>query len=515
MKNKLLIILALSITAISTTYAGEHKDTYINDHRIVKERRAHELNIERTKATKDLSERISGRGTMRITLDANNKRENTYRKIEVNKKRLEDLRDNTYNWQAKERILLLAKVYDSTTNLEWSARTAWAMDVGGDTEDTANHAHIQYRWLNSTVRSYYDKVKSKENSKMSLDQALKFAKENLTWAIDYSDSAHKSMAWIVSRPEGWTWEARCKVVADLSDDLVNFYTKSLAEIEEVKAQSVPKALEASVKAQRKEADIAFNKVRSKAKADYDSDVTESLTAYNTAVARAKEIVVDVLDDPWVNKEPSFNYVTDCFSNDTLASAFIIKGYKHKDKLELSYEGIYEDPTGIDKAFDKFAEQCFAIIVPKSGTNTEIAKDGTLGVYRHWWWLGDTVKENKSSLDKFTITRGGIGTIKISAVSDKTKYIDTIIKSIETLKTTIPKPVYLVYGESSTSPDFEAEKTNVNQIIDRLTRLGKLDLIAGTTIVNAKKGTFTAYDLEGNEVSNSFKIEHPNYPDYNR
>jgi hypothetical protein len=58
-------------------------------------------------------------------------------------------------------------------------------------------------------------------------------------------------------------------------------------------------LEASVKAQRKEADIAFNKVRSKAKADYDSDVTESLTAYNTAVARAKEIVVDVLDDPWV------------------------------------------------------------------------------------------------------------------------------------------------------------------------------------------------------------------------
>jgi hypothetical protein len=38
MKNKLLIILALSITAISTTYAGEHKDTYINDHRIVKER---------------------------------------------------------------------------------------------------------------------------------------------------------------------------------------------------------------------------------------------------------------------------------------------------------------------------------------------------------------------------------------------------------------------------------------------------------------------------------------------
>jgi hypothetical protein len=38
----------------------------------------------------------------------------------------------------------------------------------------------------------------------------------------------------------------------------------------------------------------------------------------------------------------------------------------------------------------------------------------LGVYRHWWWLGDTVKENKSSLDKFTITRGGIGTIKISS-----------------------------------------------------------------------------------------------------
>jgi hypothetical protein len=31
------------------------------------------------------------------------------------------------------------------------------------------------------VRSYYDKVKSKENSKMSLDQALKFAKENLTF----------------------------------------------------------------------------------------------------------------------------------------------------------------------------------------------------------------------------------------------------------------------------------------------------------------------------------------------
>jgi hypothetical protein len=58
-----------------------------------------------------------------------------------------------------------------------------------------------------------------------------------------------------------------------------------------------------------------------------------------------------------------------------------------------------------------------------------------------------------------------------SVSDKTKYIDTIIKSIETLKTTIPKPVYLVYGESSTSPDFESEKTNVNQIIDRLTRLG--------------------------------------------
>jgi hypothetical protein len=58
----------------------------------------------------------------------------------------------------------------------------------------------------------------------------------------------------------------------------------------------------------------------------------------------------------------------------------------------------------------------------------------------------------------------------------------------------------MYGNGYNDKDYEGDKETVIRVIDKLTKLNELDLIAGTLYSDIETGGFTMYTLDGDVIS---------------
>jgi hypothetical protein len=205
-------------------------------------------------------------------------------------------------------------------------------------------------------------------------------------------------------------------------------------------------------------------------------------ALSDAIKYAAVVVEETLDSPWVTDQSTFNYRLDCALEDSLAVAVVFHGANHKDKLILDDSGLYKYPFDINASFPAMSKMCIPIVVPKSGINTLVADDGTIEVYRNWW-----------------MTTGEVDDTGI-IVREEEEEINEFIELLKLAKEVAKKPVYIMYGNGYNDKDYEGDKETVIRVIDKLTKLNELDLIAGTLYSDIETGGFTMYTLDGDVIS---------------
>lgn len=511
--TKIITIFILNlILTFNSVYASSVELPVSHDLRVTRTRQFYWGELTRAEEIRDVIQKIARREQTSANNKATSKRDKAYKEIEANQAQLTKLFSTKQNWNTRKRVELLSKLYSASAELERGARTAWRvknynwLTPADDTEKIANHMHIQYRWFTSVIRTYYDKVKSHENLEMSLGDAISLAETDLKAMTQFKKQAKASMDWIVSNAEGWTWEARCKVVLDIAEEAFDYYTMDLAYLKGVVKKSAPDKLIAAAKVKKDEADRIMNESMSIAATRFMADTQKVRDDVLKIYFKANVIVEDKLDAPWVLDQLSFNYTLECSLEETLAIAVVIKGYKHNTRLELNEEGYYKEPNSIETAYPQMLDSCMAITVPKSGTNTKIGEiDRTLGVYRHWWRT-DGKEETEEEKIALPIIRLMKGDVKPSIGGIEGKEIRAVIKQLRILKEFFNKPVYLTYGTDTTHIDFDNDKQSITKIIDRLTKLNELDLISGTLHINSVTAEFVANDLDGNLVYGSDKIK---------
>ena len=406
-------------------------------------------------------------------------RDKAYKEVEKEEKEQNSIRNIKQNWQAKERIILLSEVYATSAELERSARTVWDLydkhwRHGGDTEDIANHMHIQYRWLTSVIRSYYDKVKEREYGTTNLTEAKRMALEDLAFMTKFTKQAKDSMDWIVSNPEGWSWEARCKVVLNKAEAALNYYKKSVSFISNTIIETSAKTIAAKVKSKKDKIDRTMYDTLDTAAFLFVDTTEQARNAIYAQIFTMNTVVEDILDAPWVNTELLFNYNMPCSLKETIAIVVVIKNYKQKELLVLNDEGLYKNQKNMEELYSTLLNLCAAITVPKSGINIQTgANDSKLQGYRHWWITATNETEEEQIL--------------------------STIEQLTILQDKVKKPIYLAYRD-------DKEKEGVTNLINKLVALEKFELISGTILLDLSKKAITAYDKEGTEIYKSINEE---------
>ena len=228
-----------------------------------------------------------------------------------------------------------------------------------------------------------------------------------------------------------------------------YYRIALAKAESVTEANIKKELE--------------NKL---AQADrYYQSVVDAHHTFNNNNLLTEEI----LFDPWIIDQETFNYIVPCDTKDILGVFIVIQGTNRKDVLEKDSDGNLTYKKGVSNTFKSILDMCVAIAIPKSGLSANVTNEGKVTYYRHWWMT-----------DHRPIT-----------VSDE---IDATINLINIAYEALKKPIYLVHGND--------EGILNHKVMNIIKERGEKILYSGTVVFNKDSYELILSDDKGDIVGDN-------------
>jgi hypothetical protein len=178
---------------------------------------------------------------------------------------------------------------------------------------------------------------------------------------------------------------------------------------------------------------------------------------------------EILFDPWIIDQETFNYIVPCDTKDILGVFIVIQGTNRKDVLEKDSDGNLTYKKGVSNTFKSILDMCVAIAIPKSGLSANVTNEGKVTYYRHWWMT-----------DHRPIT-----------VSDE---IDATINLINVAYEALKKPIYLVHGND--------EGILNHKVMNIIKERGEKILYSGTVVFNKDSYELILSDDKGDIVGNN-------------
>jgi hypothetical protein len=489
------IILITVLLSISSSYASIFDLIDANAQNITNTRALHAMRINIAKNADNTNKEYAKEEKESIIKRATEERDKYLK--EATEKSLEANRSRSYPYKWNEEKQRSDALYETFTvaiqlkNDAYSARdtatTCWLFCKSTDTEHIANHVLINYRALSNTLRSRYNLIKNRHLVRMPLVDEVLQAHDQLVWDQEFLDSAKGTTKWIVSNPEGWTWEAQTKKVTKYAQAQVDLSQKLYDELKLKQLNLRKEKLADDLLGEQNKANAILDNTIALANDNYLKATEKTNINLKIALANAAIIVEDNLNSKWNQDQFTFNYQMPCSLEDTTSTAILIKSNSHKDKLELNEDNYYVYDNDISVIYPTLVEQCIIIATPKSGTNTELTDNEDLQVYRHWWMSQGTLNE-----------KGNI-------VITEDQEINEIISLIKLAKEAIKKPVYLMYANhlndeliDNNSTDLLFNET-VEKVINKLEETNEESLVSGTMIINTVTKTYIKYSSDKDEI----------------
>jgi hypothetical protein len=225
-----------------------------------------------------------------------------------------------------------------------------------------------------------------------------------------------------------------------------YYKLALAKAESVTEVNIKKELE--------------NKL---AQADkYYQSIVDAHHTFNTNHLLTEEI----LSDPWIIDQETFNYSVPCDTKDILGVFIVIQGTNRKDVLERNSNGNLTYKKGVSNTFNSMLDMCVVVAIPKSGLSANVTNEGEVTYYRHWWMTNH----------------------RPITVSDE---IDATIDLINLAAQHFNKPIYLVHGNDGGILN--------HKVMDTIKERGEKILYSGTVVFNKDSYELILSDDKGDKV----------------
>jgi hypothetical protein len=214
-------------------------------------------------------------------------------------------------------------------------------------------------------------------------------------------------------------------------------------------------------------------------AETDEEIRQRLKEEAERIIREKrerEAAIPVEEDMgenWIVDNATFNYRLTCDEDQTQFIALVIHGINNKQKLTLNESGELIEPYSVSIGFDRIADFCGAIFIPKSGLSATLNEAGEVEErYRTWWMTDGTPDDNG---------------LPVRAITDEVDAAIDIINFSNNIA-----PTYLVIGN-----DYG---TMTMEVASKLGEIQGIRNIAGLLHIDRITGEFIRYTIYGNKWS---------------
>jgi hypothetical protein len=218
-------------------------------------------------------------------------------------------------------------------------------------------------------------------------------------------------------------------------------------------------------------------------AETDEEIRQRLKEEAERIIREKrerEAAIPVEEDMgenWIVDNATFNYRLTCDEDQTQFIALVIHGINNKQKLTLNESGELIEPYSVSIGFDRIADFCGAIFIPKSGLSATLNEAGEVEErYRTWWMTDGTPDDNG---------------LPVRAITDEVDAAIDIINFSNNIA-----PTYLVIGN-----DYG---TMTMEVASKLGEIQGIRNIAGLLHIDRITGEFIRYTIYGNKWSSVYR-----------
>lgn len=491
MNIKFLLRLTATLVLMQVSTLGYAETSISNARKIADDRAAHHFKIQIYTATRDQTIEVATEKYTQAHKKAISKHATLLSESNDKANDLRNYRTKKRIWEnAKKRRDRMYQSYDTALTLVNQAtrkmnseRTCVFFCPNTQRYDVAVKVRARYWEYKSTIKTKYESLKDEVVPTTLAEETAKAVGYH-AWHVQDKIRADSAWAFLFLSGLVLTSEYRenADSVAFKSKDEVAWADSVITYNADENKRTSEVTIGIILANGKDVADRLLQEDISDANAVMEDDTKDVKEALSDAIRYAAVVVEETLDSPWVTDQSTFNYRLDCALEDSLAVAVVFHGANHKDKLILDDSGLYKYPFDINASFPAMSKMCIPIVVPKSGINTLVADDGTIEVYRNWW-----------------MTTGEVDDTGI-IVREEEEEINEFIELLKLAKEVAKKPVYIMYGNGYNDKDYEGDKETVIRVIDKLTKLNELDLIAGTLYSDIETGGFTMYTLDGDVIS---------------